>query len=191
MTYIYLVDDRLRGKEYNRSKYRQQEGGNLRCIVFLVDDEEMGLEMMRDYIRWEEMGIYVVGTASNGREALEKIEAFQPDIILTDVQMPIMNGIELAKKIHECYDQMQIMFLTGHDEFHYVKSALNVGAVGYLLKPLDLTEIESVIEKVKARCEEVQMKQRSMEAAKTKILKELSFEKMRSKPQSWQITSIG
>ncbi|MEK3942293.1 MULTISPECIES: response regulator [Paenibacillus] len=145
--------------------------------IFLVDDEEMGLEMMRDYIRWEEMGIYVVGTASNGREALEKIEAFQPDIILTDVQMPIMNGIELAKKIHECYDQMQIMFLTGHDEFHYVKSALNVGAVGYLLKPLDLTEIESVIEKVKARCEEVQMKQRSMEAAKTKILKELSFEK--------------
>lgn len=86
---------------------------------------------------------------------------------------------------------MQIMFLTGHDEFHYVKSVLNVGAVGYLLKPLDLTEIESVIEKVKARCEEVQMKQRSMEAAKTKILKELSFEKMRSKPQSWQITSIG
>lgn len=66
--------------------------------IFLVDDEEMGLEMMRDYIRWEEMGIYVVGTASNGREALEKIEAFQPDIILTDVQMPIMNGIELAKK---------------------------------------------------------------------------------------------
>lgn len=90
--------------------------------IFLVDDEEMGLEMMRDYIRWEEMGIYVVGTASNGREALEKIEAFQPDIILTDVQMPIMNGIELAKKIHECYDHMQIMFLTGHDEFHYVKS---------------------------------------------------------------------
>jgi two-component system response regulator YesN len=145
--------------------------------IFLVDDEEMGLEMMRDYIRWEEMGIYVVGTASNGREALEKIEATRPDIILTDVQMPIMNGIDLAKKIHECYDWIQLMFLTGHDEFHYVKSALNVGAVGYLLKPLDLSEIESVIQKVKLRCEEVQMKKNSMEAAKSNILKELSYEK--------------
>ncbi|MFF2017336.1 response regulator [Paenibacillus sp. NPDC058177] len=145
--------------------------------IFLVDDEELGLEMMRDYIRWEEMGIYVVGTAGNGREALEKIEATQPDIVLTDVQMPIMNGIELAKNIHECYEGMQVMFLTGHDEFHYVKSALNVGAVGYLLKPLDLNEIVSVIEKVKQRCEEVRMKKRSMEAAKANILKELSYEK--------------
>lgn len=145
--------------------------------IFLVDDEEIGLEMMRDYIRWEEMGIYVVGTASNGREALEKIEAIRPDIILTDVQMPIMNGIEMAKKIHESYDWMQLMFLTGHDEFDYVKSALNVGAVGYLLKPLDLNEIGSVIAKVKQRCEEVQMKKRSMEAAKTNLLKELSYEK--------------
>ncbi|MGG4483413.1 response regulator transcription factor [Paenibacillus illinoisensis] len=145
--------------------------------IFLVDDEELGLGMMRDYIRWEEMGIYIIGTASNGREALEKIEALQPDIVLTDVQMPIMNGIDLARKIHELYDSIQVMFLTGHDEFHYVKSALHVGAVGYLLKPLDLNEIESVISKVKQRCEEVAIKKRSTEAAKATILKELSYEK--------------
>ncbi|QLG41545.1 MULTISPECIES: response regulator [Paenibacillus] len=145
--------------------------------IFLVDDEELGLEMMRDYIRWEEMGIYIMGTASNGREALEKIEATQPDIVLTDVQMPIMNGIDLARKIHESYDSIQVMFLTGHDEFQYVKSAINVGAVGYMLKPLDLNEIESVISKVKQRCDEVAMKNRSMEAAKANILKELSYEK--------------
>jgi two-component system response regulator YesN len=145
--------------------------------IFLVDDEELELEMLRDYIRWEEMGIYVVGTASNGREALEKIEAIEPDIVLTDVQMPIMNGIDLAQTINERYDWMQVMFLTGHDEFHYVKSALNVGAVGYLLKPLDLSEIESVIGKVKQLCEEARMKLRSMEAAKANILKELSYEK--------------
>ena len=70
------------------------------------------------------------------------------------------------------------MFLTGHDEFHYVKSALHVGAVGYLLKPLDLNEIESVISKVKQRCEEVAIKKRSTEAAKATILKELSYEKI-------------
>lgn len=81
---------------------------------------------------------------------------------------------------------MQLMFLTGHDEFNYVKSALNVGAVGYLLKPLDLNEIGSVIAKVKQRCEEVQMKKRSMEAAKTNLLKELSYEKMRNMLLIWR-----
>jgi len=149
--------------------------------IFLVDDEELELEMLRDHVRWEEMGLYIVGTASNGMEALEKIEATEPDIVLTDVQMPIMNGIELAQHIHDRFDWIQVMFLTGHDEFHYVKSALNVGAVGYLLKPLDLNEIESVIVKVKQLCEEVRIKRRSMDAAKANLFKELSHEKDRER----------
>ncbi|WNS46711.1 response regulator [Paenibacillus sp. MMS20-IR301] len=145
--------------------------------IFLVDDEALELETLRDYIRWEEMGLYVAGTAGNGRDALEKIDAIRPDIVLTDVQMPIMNGIDLAAALHERYDWIQVMFLTGHDEFHYVKSALHAGAVGYLLKPLDLQEIESVITKVKQLCEESRLKLKSVEAAKAKILKELSGEK--------------
>ncbi|GGA30359.1 response regulator transcription factor [Paenibacillus physcomitrellae] len=145
--------------------------------IFLVDDETLELEMMRDYIRWEEMGIYVAGTAINGKDALEKIEVMQPDIVLTDVQMPIMNGIDLAKLVRERYDWMQLVFLTGHDEFTYVKSALNVGAVGYLLKPLDLTEIVAVMERVKQQCEEVRLKNRSIQAAKANIFKELLFER--------------
>ena len=144
--------------------------------IFLVDDEELELEMMRDYIRWEEMGLYVAGTAVNGRDAVEKIEAIQPDIVLTDVQMPLMNGLDLARHIRERYDWMQLVFLTGHDEFDYVKSALNVGAVGYLLKPLDLSEIVSVIEKVKHQCEEVRMKNRSIRVTRSHILKELVHE---------------
>ncbi|WP_019635822.1 response regulator [Paenibacillus fonticola] len=144
--------------------------------IFLVDDEELELEMMRDYIRWEEMGIYVAGTAVNGRDAVEKIEVIQPDIVLTDVQMPIMNGIDLAKQINARYDWIQLVFLTGHDAFDYVKSALNVGAVGYLLKPLDLSEIITVIEKVKQRCEEVRMKNRSIQVTKSNIFKQLMHE---------------
>ncbi|MWV47219.1 response regulator [Paenibacillus sp. HJL G12] len=144
--------------------------------IFLVDDEELELEMMRDYIRWEEMGLYVAGTAVNGRDAAEKIEMIQPDIVLTDVQMPIMNGLDLAKHIRERYEWMQLVFLTGHDEFNYVKSALNMGAVGYLLKPLDLGEIVSVIEKVKHRCEEVRMKNRSIKVTRANIIRELTSE---------------
>lgn len=145
--------------------------------IFLVDDEELELEMIRDYIRWEEMGIYVAGTALNGRDAAEKIEVIQPDIVLTDVQMPVMNGLDLAKQVNEQFDWIQFVFLTGHDEFNYVKSALNVGAVGYLLKPLDLSEIVSVIDKVKQRCEEVRMKNRSIRVTKSNIVREMIFEK--------------
>ena len=144
--------------------------------IFLVDDEELELEMIRDYIRWEEMGIYVAGTALNGRDALEKIEVIQPDIVLTDVQMPVMNGLDMAKRVSELFDWIHLVFLTGHDEFNYVKSALNVGAVGYLLKPLDLSEIVSVIDKVKRRREEVRMKNRSIRVTKSNIVREMIFE---------------
>ena len=145
--------------------------------IFLVDDEELELEMMRDFIRWEDMGIYVAGVGVNGKDAQEKIDAIQPDIVLTDVQMPMMDGLELAKWVSERYAWMQIVFLTGHDEFSYVKSALHVGAVGYLLKPLDLEEISGVMERVKRKCEEVRMKNKSLRMTKANLLKELLYEK--------------
>jgi len=142
-----------------------------------VDDEEIELEMMRDIIRWEDMGIYVVGTAVNGKDAMEKIQVIQPDIVLTDIQMPMMNGIELAKQVTAQFDWIKIVFLTGHDEFTYVKTALNVGAVGYLLKPLDLDEIDSVMLRVKEKCEEVRLKNKSIRVTRSNIFKELIYEK--------------
>lgn len=145
--------------------------------IFLVDDEEVELEMMRDFVKWEEMEIYVAGTALNGQDAIEKINAIQPDIILTDVKMPKMNGIELAKLVSERFEWMKIVFLTGHDEFDYVRSALNVGAVGYLLKPLDLDEIAVLMEKVKQKCEEARFQNKSVQGTKSNIVKELMYEK--------------
>lgn len=144
--------------------------------IFLVDDEELELEMMRDFIRWEDLGIYVAGVGINGKDAQEKIHAIQPDIVLTDVQMPLMNGLELANWVSKQYEGTQIVFLTGHDEFSYVKSALHVGAVGYLLKPLDLEEIAEVMGRVKQRCEEVRLKYKSIQMTKAKLLKELLHE---------------
>lgn len=144
--------------------------------IFLVDDEELELEMMRDFIRWEDMGIYVAGVGINGKDAQEKIHVIQPDIVLTDVQMPLMNGLELANWVSKQYEGTQIVFLTGHDEFSYVKSALHVGAVGYLLKPLDLEEIAEVMGRVKQRCEEVRLKYKSIQMTKAKLLRELLHE---------------
>ncbi|MGG6310844.1 response regulator [Paenibacillus macerans] len=152
--------------------------------IFLVDDEELELEMMRDFIRWEDMGIYVAGVGINGKDAQEKIRVIQPDIVLTDVQMPLMDGLELAKWVSEQYEWMQIVFLTGHDEFNYVKSALHVGAVGYLLKPLDLEEIAGVMQRVKRKCEEVRLKNKTIRVTKANLLKELLYEQEPARRES-------
>ncbi|RXZ79352.1 response regulator [Paenibacillaceae bacterium] len=137
--------------------------------IMLVDDERLELEMMHLYIDWRAMGIEVITTARNGREAFEKYKAYQPDIVLTDVKMPIMDGLQLAKQIKEHDERTKVVFLSGHDEFDYIKAALNIEAAGYLLKPLDRKELADTMEKVKAKCrrdEEIQLS-RSVWAAKS------------------------
>jgi YesN/AraC family two-component response regulator len=117
--------------------------------LFLVEDEELELDLLREHIDWAGMDIRVVGAARNGRRAWEQIQEVQPDIVLTDVRMPIMDGLRLALLIQERFDWMKIVFLSGHDEFAYVKSAIESGAVGYLLKPVDPKELSGVMVKVK------------------------------------------
>ncbi|MGO4274517.1 response regulator [Paenibacillus sp. TAF58] len=87
--------------------------------ILLVDDEKMELEMLADYVRWGDMGIRVAGTAKNGREALQRMEELRPDIILTDVRMPIMDGLEFSRRAKQINRNVQIAFLSGHDEFQY------------------------------------------------------------------------
>ena len=113
--------------------------------IFLVDDEELELEMIRDYIRWEEMGIYVAGTAINGKDAMEKIQVIQPDIVLTDVQMPIMNGISALKRIKQIRPDIFILILTTFIETDYIVEGMAFGASGYMLKDMDADKMISSI----------------------------------------------
>ena len=120
--------------------------------VLLVDDEKLVLDSLVDYIDWISMDISIVGTAKNGRDALRKVQELKPNIVLTDIKMPIMNGIEFSKKAMEYDSNLKIIFLSGHDEFQYAKSAINLGAYGYILKPIEEDELRNVLEKVKAKC---------------------------------------
>ena len=122
--------------------------------ILLVDDEWLELDTLENYIPWEEMGYQVVGTAENGKVALrllgemeergvqgqETEESALPDVVLTDVKMPVMDGLAFSKILHDKYPDMQIVFLSGYNDFEYVKSALAVEACGYILKPLDPEE---------------------------------------------------
>lgn len=144
--------------------------------ILLVDDEKMELEMLAHYIRWEDMGIRVAGTAKNGREALQRMEELRPDIILTDVRMPIMDGLEFSRRAKQIDRNVQIAFLSGHDEFHYIKTALSVEAIGYLLKPLDMEELQTLMVRVKQKCEEISISSQTSGVLKETYLRELLLE---------------
>jgi len=122
--------------------------------IFLVDDEYLELKTLHQYIDWKSMGFYVVGTAENGRDALAAIEKIRPDVVITDIRMPVMDGISLARTIHRKLPQTVIVFLSGYNEFEYAKSALKVEAAGYLLKPLDMEELTEMMEIVQRKCDD-------------------------------------
>jgi len=129
--------------------------------LFLVEDEALELEMLEQHIPWAEMDFAVVGSARNGRRAWEQIQELLPDVVLTDVRMPIMDGLRLAAMIRERFEGMKVVFLSGHDEFAYVKSAIQSGAAGYLLKPVDTRELSEVMAKVKEEVERAKLMSRA------------------------------
>ena len=102
--------------------------------LMIVDDDEIIREGLVKNINWNENGIQVVAEAKNGKEALEKIELFIPEIILSDIQMPFMDGIELAKYIYEHNPQIKILLLSAYEEFEYAKKALQYHVSDYIMK---------------------------------------------------------
>lgn len=141
--------------------------------IILVDDERPILDMMENYIDWGKMSAYIVATAHNGQNALNKIESLQPDIVFTDVKMPVMDGIELCKQVHTRFPEIQIIFLSGYNEFEYACAALQYGACGYLLKPIDPDEVAEIMKKACQRREEQKDLQNSLLSTANEYMREL------------------
>ncbi|WP_338543688.1 response regulator [Paenibacillus tundrae] len=109
--------------------------------ALLVDDEPLTIESLRKYITWDELGIDELESASNGKEALELAKHFKPQIVVSDVRMPRMNGIEFATRLKETYPDSKIIFLSGYSDKEYLKSAIELKAVRYVEKPVKLDEL--------------------------------------------------
>lgn len=122
--------------------------------VIVADDEE---ELRRALIRrvdWESIGFSVVGEAENGVEALELVEKYEPDLLLTDIRMPFISGIELARQVREVRPAMQIAFLSGYDDFTYAQQAIQYNIISYLLKPISAAELTDELKKIKEKIDE-------------------------------------
>ena len=131
--------------------------------VLLVDDEEEVLEVIKKKLDWEALGFTVAGSAGNGVEALEFVEAHQPDVILSDIRMPYMDGLEFAKNVHELYPDINIIIFSGFDDFEFAKSAISLGVKDYLLKPIDTAELFEIFKKTKERLDEERERQNNIE----------------------------
>lgn len=105
------------------------------CRIMIIDDEFIMRQGIRFMMKWEEEGYEIAGEASNGKEALDLIPALRPHIILCDIAMPIMNGLDFIKIVHREYPDIKLIVLSGYDNFEYVREALLNGAADYVLKP--------------------------------------------------------
>ena len=117
--------------------------------ILIVDDEEIEREGMAQFIPWNEFGVELVGTAKNGAEGLEKIQILEPDIVLTDIKMPVMDGIELIRRGRELFPNVEWIVLSGYGEYEFTSRAMEQGIRYYLLKPCDEEQIGEVLAKVK------------------------------------------
>lgn len=113
--------------------------------VLLVDDESMILNTLKEIIPWDTYGIHCIFEANDGLSALQILEKSRVDILVTDISMPYMNGIELLKVVRKIYPKTHCVLLTAYSEFEYAKTAIQLGIDNYLLKPINPDEVEGTI----------------------------------------------
>ncbi|MBR5336807.1 MAG: response regulator [Lachnospiraceae bacterium] len=120
-----------------------------RIKVFLVEDEFVIRNGIEKSIKWEENGYEFVGEAGDGEVALPLILKTKPDILITDVKMPFMNGLELSRIVKQELPETKIIILSGYNEFDYAKEAINLSVTEYLLKPISAAQLLESLDKVK------------------------------------------
>ncbi len=116
--------------------------------AIIVDDEDLVRQGLKKHFDWSEHNIEIVADLSDGQKAFQFVKDNHVDLVLTDVLMPYMDGITLAKNLRELYPQIKIIFISGHDDVSYLKNALKVEAVDYILKSIDLDELKDTVSRV-------------------------------------------
>lgn len=117
--------------------------------VMLVDDEEAVRQAIEKKLKWDEIGFEVIATAENGEEALELAEKLMPDVVMTDIKMPFMDGLSLCRKLKESQRDIRIVIFSGFDEFEYAREAIKLEVAEYILKPIDSEELKDVFLRIK------------------------------------------
>ncbi|MFV0363570.1 MAG: response regulator [Suipraeoptans sp.] len=147
--------------------------------VIIADDEFELRQSLLENIDWNRLGFEVVGEATNGMEALELVEELEPDLLLTDIKMPFVSGIELAREASRIRPAMNIAFLSGYDDFEYAKEAIQYNIISYLLKPLSGEELSNELlairEKMDKQVEQIKSLETQMRQEERDEIMKFSF----------------
>ena len=141
--------------------------------VIVADDEDELREAVCTMIPWEALGFHLVGSASNGLDALELVERLEPDLLLTDIRMPFISGIELARQVREIRPAMHIAFLSGYDDFEYAKQAIKLNVTEYILKPVNVEELTAILKRIKSNLDEEIEQKRNVSLLRENYIKSL------------------
>ena len=118
--------------------------------VLIVEDEDIMRKGLMFMAQWQEVDCIVVGEAVNGQDGLEKIQKYRPDIVIVDINMPVMNGLEMLEKSIREYGYDAII-VSGYEEFEYARRGISLGITEYLLKPIDYPKLYEAIQKIQVK----------------------------------------
>ena len=126
----------------------------MKYTVLVVEDEHDQRRALIGNVDWASADFEVIGEAENGVEALDVLETLEPDLILTDIKMPLISGLELAARVREIRPATQVVILSGYDSFEYAQTAINYNIISYLLKPISPDEMSKELTKIHKRMDE-------------------------------------
>lgn len=141
--------------------------------VLLVDDEEDIREGISRKMDWLGLGFSLVGEAANGQDALELAESLRPDVILTDIKMPFMDGLELCRILTDRLPAARFVVFSGFDAFEYAKQAIQMNVVEYILKPINADELSAVLRRLKDQLDRERAERRNVELLRSRYTENL------------------
>ncbi len=137
--------------------------------VVYVEDEIVTREGIRDHVDWNGNGFELCGEASDGEMALHLLQTTSPDVLITDIRMPFMDGLQLCKIVRERMPWVKILILSGHDEFEYAQQAIKLGVTEYLLKPVTVTDLHNALQKIYGQLEQEKIQQENLRSLQNQI----------------------
>lgn len=143
--------------------------------VLIIDDEKLVRTTVRQSIEWEAHGMQVAGEASSARMGMEMIEELHVDMIVMDIKMPGMSGLDCSQLVLEKYPRMKIIILSGHDDFEYASKGIHIGVFEYLLKPVNAEELERAVIKARDAIREERNHQKDFDHYKEELKKHAAY----------------
>ena len=137
--------------------------------IFIIDDEPMIIKGLQQLVPWEEIHCEISGTAKNGEEGLLAIQKNPCDIVISDIRMPKLSGLEMIEALRKVNDTMKFIILTGHRDFEYAQKAIRLGATQYLLKPTNIEDIKSAVIEAMMQLDEERAKEEDIRALRESV----------------------